>query len=150
MKSKLHSGAHSVHSLLYHLIWCVKYRRKILTNDMGDRLKEFLQSIAEDAGCTIEAAETDIDHIHVLLRLKPTHGLSMIVQRLKGRSAYLMFREYPYLRRRFRKGHLWSPSYYIASVGADKEAVRKYVEGQRAKRGSGGEAAENPSVLTRG
>ena len=134
MRNDLDKGAHSVYSLRYHLIWCVKYRRKLLTNEIGDRLKAMLEEIATKADCRIEAVETDTDHVHVLLRAKPTQQLPRLVQRMKGATAFRLFREYPHLRRRMWRGHLWSPSYFAASVGTEKEVIAKYIEGQRQKK----------------
>lgn len=134
MGFKAQSGAHSVHALAYHLVWCVKYRRSVLTHAMGDRLKEIVTEIATSQGCEIISIETDVDHIHVLIRLKPSHELSKIVQRLKGKSAYLLFREFPTLKNRLWGGHLWSPSYYAATVGgAPIEKIKQYIESQRSK-----------------
>jgi len=131
---KLQSGAHSLHRLTYHLVWCVKYRKTVLTRDIGDRVKEILGELAQELGCIIIAVETDVDHVHVLVRLTPNHSVASILHRFKGRTARYIFREYPYLRRKLWGGHLWSPSYYADTVGgAPLEAVKKYVEEQRSK-----------------
>lgn len=128
------SGAHSKHALAYHLVWCVKYRRSVLIRAIGDRLKEILTEIATAQGAEIISVETDVDHVHVLIRLKPIHSVATIAKRLKGASAYKLFREFPSLKYRLWGGHLWSPSYYVATTGgATVEAVKKYVESQRRK-----------------
>ena len=128
------SGAHSKHLLTYHLVWCVKYRHTLLTRDMGDRLKEILREIADKIAVEIIEAETDTDHVHVIVRLKPSQTISMVMHRFKGGSAFRMFREYPFLRRRLWGGHLWSPSYFASTVGGvTLEKVKKYVQEQRAE-----------------
>jgi putative transposase len=126
------SGGHSVHAIAFHLVWCVKYRRSVLTREIGDRVKEIVTEIAIEKGCEILAIETDTDHCHVVVRLKPSHQLSKLVQLFKGRSAYIIFREFPAIKNRLWGGHLWSPSYYAATVGgAPLETIKKYVESQR-------------------
>jgi putative transposase len=117
MGLKPQSGGHSIHALAIHLVWCVKYRHTLLTHEIGVEIIE---------------AETDVDHVHVVVRLKPTHTLSKVVHRFKGASARRIFQEYPQLRNRLWGGHLWSPSYYAASVGgAPLETIKKYVRSQR-------------------
>ncbi|MEK6281894.1 MAG: IS200/IS605 family transposase [Acidobacteriota bacterium] len=74
-------GAHSVHAIAYHLVWCVKYRKTLLTRQIGDRVKEIVTEQANLLGCEILEIETDTDHVHVLVRVKPTHQLSKLVVR---------------------------------------------------------------------
>jgi putative transposase len=135
MALKAYSGGHSMHALAWHIVWCVKYRRQILTVEIGDRVKEIVSQIAVEQGCEIISIETDVDHVHLLVRVKPTHTLSRLVQLFKGRSAYILFREYPEIREhRLWGGHWWSPSYYAATVGgAPLETIKRYVESQRDK-----------------
>ena len=121
-----------MHVLTYHLVWCVKYRHTLLTRQIGDRVKEIVSEIAAAIGTEIIEIETDTDHVHVLVRLKPTHEVSRVVHRFKGASARRIFQEFPQLRRRLWGGHLWSPSYYASTVGGvTLEAVKKYVKEQR-------------------
>jgi putative transposase len=128
------SSAHSKHILHYHLVWCVKYRRTVLTREIGDRVKEICLQIAVEQDCIITAIETDTDHVHILLRLKPTHSIPRMVQFFKGRSSRLLFQEFPHLKFRLWGGHLWSPSKFICTVGgAPLSTIKKYVESQREK-----------------
>lgn len=133
MSMKPQSGAHSMHVLTYHLVWCVKYRHTLLTRQIGDRVKEVVSEIAVKIGAEIVEIETDTDHVHVIVRLKPTHQLSRVFHRFKGGSARQIFQEFPQLRRRLWGGHLWSPSYFASTVGGTTlEKVKKYVKEQRA------------------
>src|SRR5215212_8797420 len=126
MKYQLQSGAHSTFLLSYQLIWCVKYRRSILTHDIGDRLKEMVTEILKERDGKLIAVETELDHIHVVFRCKPSTALSELVNRLKGLTAYKLFREFPKLRSFLWKGHLWSPSDFIVTVGgAALEIIKK-------------------------
>jgi putative transposase len=128
------SGGHSKHALAVHLIWVVKYRRSVLTHDIGDRIKAIISEVANEIGVEIIKIETDVDHVHAIVRIKPTHTISYVVKRFKGRSARLIFQEFPAIKNRLWGGHLWQPSYYAATVGgAPLETLKKYVEGQRTK-----------------
>lgn len=132
MKYELESGSHSVYLLTYHLVWCVKYRRSVLTRNIGDRLKEIVADLLTEADCSLVAVETEVDHIHIVFRTKPTHQLSKLVNSLKGVTARRLFQEFPTLKNRLWKGHLWSPSYFLVSVGgAPLEVIKRYVETQR-------------------
>jgi len=131
---QINKSAHSTHILHYHLIWCVKYRKSILTHDIGDRLKIICQEIADEQNAIIEAIETDVTHVHIMLNLKPTHSIPNLVKLFKGRSSRLLFEEFPHLKKRLWGGHLWSPSYFITTAGgAPLETLKSYVENQRTK-----------------
>ncbi len=87
-----------------------------------------------DAECTLIAIETDVDHIHIVFRAKPTHQLSKVINSLKGVTARRLFQEFPTLKNSLWKGHLWSPSYFLVTVGgAPLEVIKRYVESQREK-----------------
>ena len=134
MSLKPQSSAHGKHVLTYHLVWCVKYRRTLLTREIGDRVKAVLREIAEAIDVEIIEVETETDHVHVIVRLKPTQTVSSVFHRFKGGSAYRIFREFPHLRRRLRRGHLWSPSKFSSTVGGvTLDKVKKYVQEQRAE-----------------
>ena len=134
MKYELEFGAHSAYLLTYHLVWCVKYRRKVLTNEIGDRLKQIVSTLLVDAECSVIAVETDVDHLHIVFRAKPTHQLSKIINSLKGVSARRLFQEFPEIKTRLWNGNLWSPSYFLVTCGgAPLEVIKRYVETQREK-----------------
>ena len=132
MKYELETGGHSVYLLTYHIVWCVKYRRSVLTREIGDRLKEILTILINESGCALLTIETEVDHVHIVMRTKPTHQLSKLINSFKGVSARRLFQEFPTLKNRLWKGHLWSPSYFLVTVGgAPLEIIKRYVEMQR-------------------
>ena len=92
MKYELESGSHSVYLLTYHIVWCVKYRRTILSNKIGDRLKQILSDLISESGCSLIAIETDLDHVHLVLRTKPIHQISKLINSYKGVSGAGCFR----------------------------------------------------------
>ena len=132
--SKVIHGRGYVYSLQYHLVWCVKYRRKVLVNEIEKSLKEILIQLCKDHEITIEEMETDQDHIHMLISLKPQHYIPTIVKTLKGQSARRLFKLHPEIKRFLWGGHLWNPSYFIATVSENtEEQVRRYIQSQKQK-----------------
>lgn len=97
-------GRGYVYSIQYHLVWYVKYRHKVLVDNIEGRLKELLHQIAEDNGFTIVEMESDLDHIHLLVDCTPQHSIPTMMKALKGVSARLLFKEFPELKRK-----LWEP-----------------------------------------
>lgn len=132
-------GRTSVYNLNYHIVWCTKYRRKVLKDDIDADLKTILREIAGENGYSIPHMEVGLDdHIHLLVSAPPKISVSSIVKQLKGTSSLRLFAMHPELKTRCwrRKGErsLWSPSYFVESIGTTKEdAVAKYIDGQRLK-----------------
>lgn len=119
----------AVFSVKYHVIWCPKYRRRVLGGAVERRLKQIIDEVvAEFDGMVIEV-ETMPDHVHLLVELPPQVAVSKLVQILKGRSSRRLRQEFPHLA---RMKCLWSPSWFVATVGgAPLEVVRRYVENQK-------------------
>jgi len=128
-------GRGYVYSLQYHVVWCVKYRRKVLTPEIEASLMEILQGIAENNKFQILEANTDMDHIHLLLNCSPQHYIPDIMKALKGVSARLLMKKHGQaIRQHVWGGHLWNPSYFIATVSENtEEQVRKYIQSQKEK-----------------
>ena len=127
--SRYQRNAGATSSLRYHLVWCPKYRRPVLTpHDV--RLKEIIAEVATEAGMIIHALEVMLDHVHLLVEVGPTLAVAEIVNRFKGRSSRLMQSEFPALRSRLPT--LWSRSYYARSVEhVSAETVRAYIAAQK-------------------
>ena len=123
-------NAGAVFSLKFHLVWCPKYRRPVLSGRVDKRLKELLTDVATEHGMTIHAMEVMPDHVHLFIEADPTLCVAEIVNRLKGRTSRVLRQEFPSLRTRLPT--LWSRSYFAATVGAVSEAtVRRYIEAQK-------------------
>ena len=129
MKSLKHNIT-SVVNINYHIIWCPKYRRKVLVGKVETRLKELLPELAEESGCTIDTMEVMPDHIHIFLKGNPTIPIHLIVKNLKGKSSSILRQEFPYLKKRLPC--LWTRSYYCETIGCiSEETVRRYIENQK-------------------
>jgi putative transposase len=128
--SRYAKTAGAVFSLQFHLVWCPKYRRPVLTPPVDGRVQALLAAIADEHGMTIRAAEVMPDHVHLFVEADPTLCVAEIVNRFKGRTSRLLREEFPALRSRLPT--LWSRSYFAASVGAVSEAtIRRYIDAQK-------------------
>jgi putative transposase len=114
-------------------VFSTKYRRPVLTEDIEKRLKELVQEIAKDKGFEVAQIEVgEQDHVHIFASAHPKMSPSLIVKYIKGITARKLFIEFPELKNRLRKGHLWNPSYYIETIGSiSEDAIKKYIENQR-------------------
>lgn len=132
--SSLSYGRGYVYYVRYHIVWCTKYRHKIILGEVEAKLKEILYIIAENNGFTIEVMETDLDHIHLLVNCSPQHHIPSIMKALKGASARSLFKEIPELKKKLWGGHLWNPSYFVATVSENTESqIKEYIEKQQVK-----------------
>ena len=132
--SQVYHGRGYVYAIQYHIVWCVKYRHKILTPIKEKKLKELLYKIAEDNKFIISEINGDLDHIHLLIECSPQHYIPDIIKALKGVSARLLMKEFPQLKSKLWGGHLWNPSYFIATVSENtEEQIRNYIKSQKEK-----------------
>lgn len=133
--SNVYKGRGYVYSIQYHVVWCVKYRHKILYPKIETKLIEVLNKIAEDNGFTIIEVNTNLDHIHLLIECTPQHYIPNILKALKGVSARLLMLEFgEELRNKLWGGHLWNPSYFVATVSENTEQqIKDYIKSQKQK-----------------
>lgn len=132
MKTRYKTNSGAVYCLKYHLVWCPKYRRKVLQPPVDARLKELLLQKAAELQIMVEALEVMPDHVHIFIAAEPILCVAEIVNRLKGYTSSILRKEFAELRSRLPT--LWSRSYYAATVGdVSEEAVRKYIEAQKGK-----------------
>lgn len=120
----------SIYNIGYHLIWCPKYRRNVLVDDVSARLSKLLPEIASQLDCSIEMMEVMPDHVHIFIKCSPVHSPHYIVQQLKGKTSNILRREFPKLKTRLPT--LWTRSYFAESVGCiSEESVKKYIANQK-------------------
>lgn len=125
-------NAHSVYTLNYHLVQCIKYRKKVLDNDrIINELKERTKKIASTYGITIQVMETDLDHIHILFNAKPQTNLIKFINNWKSATSKALRNRFPEIREKLWKDVFWSGSYCLITTGQTTlDQVRKYVENQ--------------------
>ena len=132
MEARYRKNAGAVFSLKYHLVWCPKYRRPVLVDEVESRLRGLLEGKAAELEMTVHTLEIMPDHVHLFVESDPTRSVAEIVNRLKGFSSRHLRREFASLRSRLPC--LWSRSYYAGTVGALSEsAIRRYIESQKGK-----------------
>lgn len=120
----------AIFSLKLHIVWCTKYRRKMLEGKVADRLKEILNERAIEADCIIHALEVMPDHVHLFVEHTPSLGVSELVNRFKGRSSHILRSEFPSVKSRVPT--LWTRSYFASSIGSvTEQAIQKYIENQK-------------------
>jgi len=127
------SGSHSIGQNLYHLEWCPKYRYNMFRREDNKNLcHQILQDIAKRHHITIQELSVMADHIHMVVELPVTMSISQALHLLKGASARELFKQKPAFRRRYPRGHFWSPGKFYRTVGdADAETVIQYVRDHR-------------------
>ena len=132
MKTNIVHYRTCVCNINYHVVWCVKYRQKVLTPEIEKSLKAILLSVAKDKGFTIHECEVGTaDHVHCFVSAPPKLSITNLVKYMKGISGRMLFERHPELRNHLRRGQLWNHSYYVETVGdVSEETIRKYIERQ--------------------
>jgi len=120
----------TVYSLKYHLVWCPKYRRKVLVDDIAEELRSLLYRKAQELDVIIEALEILPDHVHLFIESDPTEAPQRLANQFKGYTSRILRQKFPQLRSRLPS--MWSRSYYVGSIGhVSEETVRHYIEMQK-------------------
>jgi len=127
---KYKSNRNVVYSCKYHVVWCPKYRRKVLVNGVGSRLKELIIQICQEIQVEIIEMEIMPDHVHLLIEVDPQFGIHKAVKLIKGRTSRILRTEFPYLKTKLPT--LWTNSYFVSTVGgAPLSVIKQYVENQK-------------------
>ena len=121
MKKEYWSGAHTKHKLRYHLVWLLKYRKRVLVGKIAIRLEELFEECAFVNGWSIEELSIQKDHVHILVQITPSKSLSKVVQYFKGGSSKKIREEYPELEEFLWGDSFWSDGYFAETVGHMEE-----------------------------
>ena len=132
MKTNLVHARTCVYNINYHMVWSVKYRKKILTPEIESFMQTVAQEVAKDHGFTVHLFEVgECDHVHCFVSAPPAKSISIIAKQLKGTLARKTFEAFPELRNGLSKGVMWNHSYYVETVGSvSEDAIRTYIENQ--------------------
>lgn len=118
-----------VYQTAYHVVWCPKYRKSILTASIADETKRLIESICLERDWQVLALEVQPDHIHLFVSMPPSVAVADAMKILKGSTARKLFVKFPELKKQLWGGHLWSPSYYVGTAGnVSSETIQKYIE----------------------
>jgi len=125
------TGAHTTYDLKYHIIWCTKYRYRVLTGDVAHRVRELVREICTSNYVTILSGSMSPDHIHLLLSVPPNISISKLMQYVKGKSSNKIMMEFAHLRKRYWGQHIWARGYFAVTVGnLNEHQVQEYIENQ--------------------
>jgi putative transposase len=124
-------GRNKVFLINYHLIWCPKRRKKVLTGNIKTRLEAIVYEIAKEKGIDVLAFEVMPDHVHLFISAYPDITVHQIIKAFKGRSSNLLRKEFPEL---LKLPTLWTHSYFVSTAGnVSSETITKYIEAQSKK-----------------
>lgn len=124
------SNHNVVYSCKYHVVWCPKYRRKVLVNGVDVRLKELIEETCKEYRIDIIEMEIMPDHVHLLMEVDPQFGVHKAVKLIKGRTSHSLRQEFDWLRSRLPS--LWTNSYFVSTVGGvSLSVIKQYIENQK-------------------
>jgi putative transposase len=114
----------------YHVVWCPKYRRKVLIGPIETRLKQIIYEVCAEHQAEIEELQVLPDHVHLLLSVDPQFGIHRLMKLVKGRSSRFLRQEFPVLKRKLPT--LWTNSYFVGTTGgAPLALIKQYIEQQK-------------------
>jgi len=130
----LDRGSHSVYSLHYHFVQCIKYRRKVLCNQvLIDFLKTKIHNISKTYDVEVLNIECDKDHFHLLFTSQPTLDIPKYINTIKTITSREIRKEFPEVKEMLWEDAFWSRSYFIATTGqVTLDILKRYVESQNA------------------
>ena len=130
MSETYKSNRNVFYSCHYHVVWCPKYRRKVLVEAIETRLKDIIGQVCQQYQAEMEELEVMPDHVHLLVSVDPQLGIHRLVKLIKGRSSRVLRQEFPALKRKLPS--LWTNSYFVATMGgAPLSIIKEYIEQQK-------------------
>ena len=132
--SRFRKLGHTIYECKYHIVFCPKYRYRILKGDIAEYCKQQIYKLCSQKDL-IEVLELNIlaDHIHLILSIPPKYSASNVMGFLKGKLSTRLFHRYEKLGKKYWGRHLWSRGYCVSTVGLNEEEIRKYVKWQERK-----------------
>ena len=131
MTSRFRKLSHSLYECKYHVVFCPKYRYRILKDQIGEYAKQQVYQLCKQKE-QVEVLELNVrvDHVHLVIEIPPKYAVSEFIGYLKGKMAICLFQQYESMGRRYWGRHLWVRGYCVSTIGLDEEKIRKYVQGQ--------------------
>ena len=131
MSKRFRKLAHSLYECKYHIVFCPKYRYRILQDEVSEYVRQQIyQLLSQQAGVEVLELNIQADHVHLVLWIPPKYAVSEIMGFLKGKLALRLFERFPALGRKYWGRHLWSRGYCVSTVGIDEAMIRHYVRWQ--------------------
>ena len=130
----LDNNNHSVFVMNYHLIMCIKYRRRVIDSNISNRLREIFEKIAPDYNISLKEWNSDEDYVHILFRGQPNTEISKFINAYKSASSRLVKKEFPYIRTSLWEEMFWAKSFCLLTTGdADENVIKRYIQTQGMK-----------------
>ncbi len=122
-------GSHTVFQIEYHFVWVTKYRYKVLTAEVSERVRELVRQVCATFEIRIVSGVVSKDHVHILVSAPPNMAPSEIMRRIKGNTSSRLFEEFPHLKKRYWRRHFWASGYFCATVRhMTEEMIKQYLE----------------------
>ena len=131
--SRFKKLAHGVWECKYHVVWCPKYRFRVMQGEIGKTVRGLIRQLCEWKGIEIIEGNVQPDHIHLVLSIAPKYSISEVIGFLKGKSAIKIFDMHLELKKRYWGRHFWATGYCVSTVGLNEDEIRKYVRWQLEK-----------------
>jgi putative transposase len=126
--------SHSTYDCKYHIVWITKYRKRVLSGIIAERVREIIRGVCKEHEVEIIKGHISQDHIHMFVSVPPHLAISKLVQYLKGKSSYKLLQEHKTLSKMFLGQHLWGRGYFVATSGnITDEVVMDYINNQEDK-----------------
>ena len=124
------SNRNVYYSCKYHVVWCPKYRRKVLVDGVAEQLTTIIGEVCQEHQAEVLSLDIQPDHVHLLVEVDPQFGIHRLLRLMKGRSSRLLRQEFPKLKTRMPT--LWTNSYFVSTVGgAPLAVIKQYIENQK-------------------
>lgn len=131
MTKRFRKLSHTLYECKYHIIFCPKYRYRVLSDEIGMYVKRQIYKLCEQKdGVEVVEMKVMADHVHLVVWLPPKYSVSSFMGYLKGKLATRLFHQFEKLGRTYWGRHFWARGYCVSTVGLNEERVRQYVRWQ--------------------
>ena len=125
-------SAHTTYDLKYHIIWCTKYRYRVLTGEVGERVRELVREVCLTNYVDVLSGSISPDHVHIVVSVPPSIAISKFMQYIKGKSSRKILMEFEHLKKRYWGQHIWARGYFAVTVGnLNEREMQEYIENQK-------------------
>jgi putative transposase len=125
--------AHTTYLCNYHVVFCPKYRFRVMRGKIGQKVRDWIRKICEWKGIEIIEGHVSRDHVHLVLSIPPKYAVSEIIGTINGRVAIRLFKEIPEFRKKYWGKRFWARGYFVSTIGVDERIIRQYIQKQEMK-----------------